>query len=148
MGTPCARMHCAWWSRLSLVLSGIPPCGPPPGRSLLRHVCAADWNAGDCVSASGILMPPPALGSGKLATPCERMHSANASCGLTEAPVRLDLPDDPQAASASAQVAAANAMVYNAIGRRCRCLECRLRCRLLIVSTCLSSAGACQARRM
>ena len=37
-------------------------------------------------------------------------------CGLTEAPVRLGLPDDPQAASAMLQVAAANAMVSHAVG--------------------------------
>lgn len=74
---------------------------------MLRHVCRADLNAGDCVSASGIL-----LESGKFGTPCERMHTANARCGGTEAPGRLDLPDDPQAASASAQVAAATAIRY------------------------------------
>ena len=100
-------MHSAWRNMLSRTLSGIPPCGPPPGWSLLRHFCTAGLNAGDCVSASGILLP-----SGKLGTPCARMHTANATCELTEAAVRLGLPDDPQAASASAQAAAATAIRY------------------------------------
>jgi hypothetical protein len=38
------------------------------------------------------------------------MHTANATCGLTEAPVRLVLLDDPHAASANAQAAAAAAI--------------------------------------
>ena len=126
------------------MLSDIPPCGPPPGWSLLRHVCAAYWNAGDCATPSGMLGP-----SGKFGTPCERMHFANASrLDRSEAAVPVGLVEDPQAASAMLQVAAANAMVSHAVGRRCRCLECWLRCRFVIVSTWLSSAGACYARRM
>jgi hypothetical protein len=100
-------MHSAWCSMLSLVLSGIPARGPPAGWTYLRHTCAADLNAGEFVTASGILGP-----SGKFGTPCERMHTANASCGLTEAPVRLELPNDPQAASVSVQAAAATAIRY------------------------------------
>jgi hypothetical protein len=40
------------------------------------------------------------------------MHLANATYGLTEAAVPLDLPDDPQAASASAHAATAAAIRY------------------------------------
>jgi hypothetical protein len=100
-------MHSAWCNMLSRTLSGIPPCEPPPGRSLLRHFCTAGLNAGDRASASGILLP-----SGKLGKPCARMHTANATGELTDAAVRPGLPDDPQAASASAQAAAATAITY------------------------------------
>src|SRR5580704_1555836 len=104
-------MHCAWWSRLSLALSDIPPCGPPPGWSLLRHVCAAFWNAGDCAIPSGTLGP-----SGKFGTACERMQFANASrLGRFEAVVPVGLVEDPQAAIAIVQVAAANAIGSNAV---------------------------------
>jgi len=65
-------------------------CGVPPfGRSDL-HACIADWNAGPltltpltCVLpliAWTFSTPPPfVVGSGKLRTPCERMHDANSS---------------------------------------------------------------------
>ena len=59
-----------------------PPAGdPPPGRSFWHFACAA-WNAGDeGLIAAGMRKPPPGLGSGKLGTPLERMHLANASPG-------------------------------------------------------------------
>ncbi len=132
-------MHSAWWSRLSLVLSDIPPWGPPPGWSLLRHVCAAFRNAGDCATPSGMLGP-----SGKFGTPFERMHFANASrLDRFEAVVPVGVVEDPQAASVRVQVAAAVAIVSSAVGRRCRRVEFRLGCRLLIVSMSWASGSEC-----
>jgi hypothetical protein len=53
---------------------------PPPGGRRL-HTCMADRKAGDSGFSPelGLIFTPPlALGSGKLGTPCERMHFANA----------------------------------------------------------------------
>ena len=59
---------------------------------------------------SGIWMPPPEPGSGKFGTPCARIQSAN----LIPADTLLaldELPEDPHAASATAQPNAASARV-------------------------------------
>ena len=51
--------------------------------------------------------PPDPLGSGNFGTPCERMQSANLTPADTLAPeVLLGWPEEPQAASASAEQAA------------------------------------------
>jgi hypothetical protein len=77
-----------------------PGFGAPPVISFW-HAFIADWNAGDLTSiVDGSAIPkilmdgpdgvaPP--GSGKPDTPCERMHSAKASCAeVLEAPVAAE----------------------------------------------------------
>jgi hypothetical protein len=104
-------MHFAKATAASLLRSDI--CGglPLPGISL-RHACCADWNAGEngLIPESGPIWMVPPFGSGKLDTPCERMHSESASAGpaLAEA---LRLAEDPQAATTTAQLPAASASV-------------------------------------
>lgn len=58
-----------------------------------------------------MLIPPPALGSGKLDTPCDRMQSANRTPAANFAfdPPLLDLPDEPQAATTTVQLRATRA---------------------------------------
>lgn len=59
----------------------------------------------------GITLGPPGLGSGKLDTPCERMHCASRSGEPPLAPPPLDLAEDPHATTANAKPAAARATV-------------------------------------
>lgn len=91
-----------------------PGFGAPPVISFW-HAFIADWNAGDLTSiVDGSAIPkilmdgpdgvaPP--GSGKQDTPCERMHSAKASCAeVLEAPVAaepLGAVPDPHAERAT-----------------------------------------------
>jgi hypothetical protein len=83
--------------------------GPPPGISLWQLAWAA-LKAGEDGSIPVLRwMPPPGPGSGKLATPCERMHSLKGRNTLWCA-AWLWLLEDPQAATAAAQVMAASAM--------------------------------------
>jgi hypothetical protein len=82
----------------------------------------AEWNAGESALAAGMLGP-----SGKFGTPRARMHLENARHGFTDAAVRLELREEPQAVSPSRQVAAANAIRYR-VHRRLRILF-RLRSR-------------------
>ena len=55
----------------------------------------------------GITLGPPGLGSGKLGTPCERMHCASWSGEPPLATPVLDLAEVPHAATANAELAAA-----------------------------------------
>jgi len=77
---PCLRMHAASFTIASLRLSDVDPLpGPPPG-SNFEHAFWADWKAGDWGSIPElelIWIPPPALGSGKFGTPCDRMQAEN-----------------------------------------------------------------------
>ena len=86
LGNPCLRRQranassaeiCAW------LRAGVWVGWPPPG-SRCRHAVLADWNAGDFAAVELIdsLKFRGELGSGKLGTPCERMHPAKliASC--------------------------------------------------------------------
>jgi hypothetical protein len=99
-------MHRASFTIASLRLAdtaGLP--GPPPGISF-EHAFWADWKAGDWGSIpelESILIPPPALGSGKFGTPCDRMQAANLIA--TPAPFEPDpgLAEDPHAVNAIAQ---------------------------------------------
>ena len=83
---PCWRMHCAILTSLARVCAEgcvvePGPGGPPPGRSFW-HFARAALNAGDeglIPAPTGKRNPPPGFGSGKLGTPLERMHLANAS---------------------------------------------------------------------
>jgi len=111
---PCLRMHSASLSIATFWLSDTGPLGgPPPGMSL-EHASWADWNAGDrglIPELELIWIPPPALGSGKFGTPCERMQSANLSPAAAplEPDRSFDRPEDPHAVSASAQLPTASA---------------------------------------
>jgi hypothetical protein len=111
-GTPCLRMHCARASAATRWASGSgDPLGRLPGCSLL-HVCSADWNPGDrsLIPELGLMGEP---GSGKVGTPYVRMQSANLSASVSPLPVPaalLGLPEDPQAAIATAQLTAASAI--------------------------------------
>jgi len=80
---PCWRMHRAILTSFAIVcaVAGAPEPGRPPPRSLV-HFARAASNAGD----DGSIAPPTwkvapseEPGSGKLVTPFERMHLANAS---------------------------------------------------------------------
>lgn len=108
---PCARMHLANPSAARNWLSVACTPGAPPGASF-AHARRADLNDGDCglIPAPARLIPPaPAFGSGKLGTPWARMQFANAT-GCEWAPERVVLLrwcEDPQAASATAQLTAA-----------------------------------------
>src|ERR1700683_839285 len=101
-GTPCERMHAAafryrdcsegviWWFE--------PDPGPPPGSSLLQ-ACWADlkWGLPVIAGVTPIATLPPwpwveIFGSGKLATPCERMQAEYATAWL---PGEDELPDPP-----------------------------------------------------
>ena len=111
--TPWARMHSEVRTICSFCCALTPRGGPLPGSSLWHCACAA-LNAGEnglMFEPWAMLMPPPALGSGKLGTPCERMHSENAKKRVPPPPEWFDLlPDVPQAVIASAHpmIAAAN----------------------------------------
>ncbi len=73
--------------------------------SSVAHAVWADLNAGELVEPS-YEMPPPPAGSGKLVTPCERMHREYARAWpASPAVAELDVdgaPLDPHAATASA----------------------------------------------
>jgi hypothetical protein len=106
--TPCARMHSAAArnSRFVAAVLAFDAAGFPPGSSL-EHAFSAAWNDGDPtmipVSASEKL--PKLSGSGKLVTPCERMHAEYLTAvARTEARLvlLLDLLEEPQSASANA----------------------------------------------
>jgi hypothetical protein len=77
---------------------------------MLAHACCADWNAGAReLMLEGRLTPPFGLGSGKLGTPCLRMQSAYLiPCEAPLLAAALGLPEDPHAASATAQTSAAH----------------------------------------
>ena len=80
----------------------------PP--TYLAHAFWANRNAGARVLIQlGITLGPPGLGSGKLGTPCDRMHSASLTAGSPLATL-LDVPEDPQPHSAAAQLAPASAI--------------------------------------
>lgn len=75
-----------------------------PGETMYwRQACSADWNVGELRSmlptANENAFPDfPAMGSGKLATPWDRMHCANSNAvELGKAPDGSDDPDDPEA---------------------------------------------------
>jgi len=107
LGTPWARMHFASESNWSLRLCEAP--GEPVGGCANRpHARSAALNAGESVlMLLGITSPPVARGSGKVGTPCARMHCAYFSSGppLAAAPPgMLALP--PQAASNTPQIKA------------------------------------------
>ena len=95
---PVRRMHLDILSICAFACGfGGPDGRPPPCSRCWQDFCAA-WNAG----AAGLMpepganeIPPPALGSGKFDTPCERMHSANASaCESAVFSVAVGLPED------------------------------------------------------
>ncbi len=95
-----------------LALGGRLPPGLPPGTSL-AHARRAALNAGDCALTPEVRFtpPPPALGSGKLGTPRERMQSASLSAGVSPLPVAAPLlgpPEDPQASIATEDVITTN----------------------------------------
>ena len=86
----------------------LPGLRPPP--SSLAHAFWADRNAGACGSIQlGMTLGPAGLGSGKLGTPCERMHCASLSGDPPLATTLLDLGEDPHATTANAKPAAASA---------------------------------------
>lgn len=77
---PCARMHCenlsACWRRAADSGGALPPLG-----SFERHVCIADRNASELTVTPLTEVDPgvcwicsPWVRSGKLDTPCARMH--------------------------------------------------------------------------
>ncbi len=102
-------MHFARLSNSSLLLSDAGRWLLPPPRNL-AHAFWADWNAGACVLIQlGTTVGPPGRGSGKFGTPCDRMHSASLTAGSLLATL-LGVPVDPQAASATAQLAPASAI--------------------------------------
>jgi hypothetical protein len=106
--TPCARMHSEMASICCFACAEGGPCapGPPPGRSL-AHCDWAALNAGEnglMPELELIWIPPPALGSGKFGTPCERMQLANASPEPPAEAAGFDLFNDPQAAIARTQL--------------------------------------------
>src|SRR5271156_827169 len=98
-------MHAAYFSALASAaafVAGV--CEPRSGRSFLQ-ACWAAWNCGDPVLRP--LLPPalmvqlgrpfdPSVGSGKLLSPCERMHaeyfSASFISSVRECP---DAPAEP-----------------------------------------------------
>src|SRR5271154_2885562 len=92
-GTPCERMHaaafryrdCSW----GVIWRFAPDPGPPPPGSSLLQACWADLKWGLPVIAGvtpiATLTPFPwveIFGSGKLASPCERMHAEYATAWL------------------------------------------------------------------
>src|SRR5579871_4270151 len=93
-----------------LSVASTPP-GPCPGAKRAQS-WRADLKAGDSglipVPARSTPLPPPP-GSGKLGTPCARIQVANSSAGeaLLEPVALLDLCEEPQAVSATAQLTAA-----------------------------------------
>ena len=93
-------MHSDVCTICSFCCSLAPDGGPPPGSSFWHRACAIlnEGANGLMLEPAASLMPPPALGSGKLGTPCERMHSENAKKLVLPLPVWLELlPEVPQA---------------------------------------------------
>ena len=92
--SPCVRMHCENFSIACFRAADSGGGCPPFGKSD-RQLCIADWNAGELTATPLTLRcgpeperwlcwisnPPRPLppGSGKLDTPCVRMHCANLS---------------------------------------------------------------------
>jgi hypothetical protein len=91
-----------------LLLAAVRP-GPPNGSSF-RSVVRAAWNAGEAglMPVPAMLMAPP--GSGKLVTPCSRMHWLYAIAESAKDFAAGFLLDEPQAASTSAQQKIASAI--------------------------------------
>lgn len=110
-------MHFARLSIASFALAdGCPADGPPFG-SNLPQAFWADWKAGELGlipelgSMLMLIWPPEDLGSGKLDTPCERMHWENLSPAAWRLGVAaLGVPDDPHAAIARADPTASTAI--------------------------------------
>jgi len=117
-GTPCERMQRAMARAAAFIFAVSAAEGVPPLGRYLRQVCIAAWNAGALTETpltvielpeparwpAWIRMPPWPLfpGSGKLGTPCERMHSANAIplfCLVALVPGSLPEEEPPQAAA-------------------------------------------------
>lgn len=75
----------------------------------MAHARWADLNAGDCglIAEGRSTPPPPAVGSGKLGTPCERIQLAS-STACAELLALLGLGEDPHATIATAHVIAAS----------------------------------------
>ena len=114
----------------------MPPGGPlPPFGSFALQACDADWNAGALTGTpltvivwpeparceAWICTPPPllALGSGKFGTPCERMHSANASpldCADAPEPLEPELGLELPQPAISTAAASAGMVAYRSMG--------------------------------
>src|SRR6185437_14006591 len=90
LGTPWLRMHRARARAAARSAAEVAGGAALLGRNCL-HACRADRNAGDSgLTFGGRSMPPPAVGSGKFVTPCERMHCGNSKS-------RVLSPDAPLA---------------------------------------------------
>jgi hypothetical protein len=79
--------------------------------ALLAKLSAADWERNAPARTLKLIARPPGpkLGSGKLGTPCLRMQSAYLiPCEAPLLAAALGLPEDPHAASATAQTSAAH----------------------------------------
>jgi hypothetical protein len=86
LGTPCERMHCANLMSLARVAGETELDVPPPRR--LWHACLAARYVGEFWSMPSLAVilnptdPFSTVGSGKLDTPCERMHSEYSSASV------------------------------------------------------------------
>jgi hypothetical protein len=92
---------------LSDIFGSVPPFG-----MRWRHARCAAWKPGDrgLIPEEGVkLIPPPALGSGKFGTPCERMHPLKAKSRLAGATVACKCLVAPQAATERLTAASAGA---------------------------------------
>jgi hypothetical protein len=86
LGTPWDRMHAAYWSAASCSAAEGPP--PVPWGNSVSHALTAAWYPGASLSTPAGNCPP---GSGKVETPCDRMHWANANAPVLPAEEGLAL---------------------------------------------------------
>jgi len=110
LGTPCSRMHCASLTAAAFWLADATGAVSAGRRDL--HARMADVNAGEgfLASATGIWTAAGSCGSGKLGTPWSRMQVANLIPSAWSLDVAVGgVPDEPHAASTSAQLVTASA---------------------------------------
>jgi hypothetical protein len=95
-GTPCERMHA---ENLSAAACAAACCaalgGRPPFGEYFLHAFCARVNDGDCGLTPFNVTLPFAFGSGKLGTPCERMHDANFRIVAALPPAIVKLLPEP-----------------------------------------------------
>jgi signal transduction histidine kinase len=106
LGTPCERMQRASASSWSFPLSDDPDW-PSGGCASFAQACWAALSAGDCgLMSLGMASPACAVGSGKLGTPCARMHRAYSSSGPPSDAAPAGRLGEPHAASSAAEMTA------------------------------------------
>src|ERR1700733_13435183 len=104
---PCVRIHFVAATSCTRSRSDN-VCGAIGPGSRLVHIWRAAIYAGErALIVDAMSKPPPALGSGKFGTPCERMHEANLRpCRPGRTPLPWCELEEPEPAIATRQLPA------------------------------------------